>query len=156
KYDGATGTVLNINTSRAISIGYKGSVNGSYNQGTYPKYRLGTSHFYKNDWINFYGSYGFNTRKNLKEDENFTRFFNPDGSTNSIWNSDFQKITRTNAHQANLIADFTLDDKQTISLATTFSINPNETLDNNGFAVIRNAQRTIDSTFTTLSDLASD
>ncbi len=156
KYDGATGTVLNINTSKAISIGYKGSVNGSYNQGTYPKYRLGTSHFYKNDWINFYGSYGFNTRKNLKEDENFTRFFNPDGSTNSIWNSDFKKITRTNAHQANLITDFTLDDKQTISLATTFSINPNETYDKNGFAVIRNAQRTVDSTFTTLSDLASD
>ncbi|WP_339703065.1 outer membrane beta-barrel protein [uncultured Marixanthomonas sp.] len=156
KYDGATGTVLNINTSRAISIGYKGSVNGSYKQGTFPKYRLGTSHFYKNNWLNFYGSYGFNTRKNLKEDENFIRFFNPDGSTNSIWNSDFKKITRTNAHQANLIADFTLDDKQTISLATTFSINPNETYDNNGFAVIRNAQRAIDSTFTTLSDLGSD
>jgi len=156
KYDGATGTVLNINTSKAISIGYKGSVNGSYKQGTYPKYRLGTSHFYKNDWLNFYGSYGFNTHKNFKEDKNVTRFFEPDGSTNSIWNSDFNKITRTNAHQANLIADFTLDEKQTLSLATTFSINPNETYDNNGFAVIRNAQQVIDSTFTTLSDLESD
>ncbi|PVW15191.1 outer membrane beta-barrel family protein [Marixanthomonas spongiae] len=156
KYDGATGTVLNINTSKAISIGYKGSVNGSYKQGTYPKYRLGTSHFYKNNWINFYGSYGFNTRKNLKEDDNFTRFFNPDGSTNSIWNSDFKKITRTNAHQANLISDFTLDDKQTISLAATFSINPNETYDNTGFAVIRNPQKVIDSTFTTLSDRKTD
>jgi len=156
KYDGATGTVLNINTSRAISIGYKGSVNGSYKQGTYPKYRLGTSHFYKNDWLNFYGSYGFSTRKNLKEDENFTRFFNPDGSTNSIWNSDFNKITRANAHQANLITDFTLDEKQTISLATTFSINPDETNDINGFTVIRNAQQAIDSTFTNLSNLGSD
>lgn len=156
KYDGATGTILNINTSKAISIGYKGSVNANYSQGVFPKYRFGTSHFYKNEWLNFYGSYGFTTRKNFKEDENFIRYFEPDGSTNSIWNSDFNRTTKTNAHQGNLITDFTLDEKQTISVAATFSINPNETYDNKGFAVIRNAQRVIDSTFTTLSDLESD
>ncbi len=156
KYDGATGTVLNINTSKAISIGYKGSVNANYTQGVFPKYRLGTSHFYKNNWLNFYGSYSFNRRKNFKEDENFIRYFEPDGSTNSIWNSDFNRTTRANAHQGNLVADFTIDKKQSISLATTFSVNPNETYDNKGFTTIRNAQSIVDSTFTTISDVASD
>ncbi len=155
-YDGATGTVLNINTSKAIAIGYKGSVNTNYTQGVFPKYSIGTSHFYKNKWLNFYGGYGFNRRKNFKEDLGFIRFFEPDGSTNSIWNSDFNRTTRTNAHQGNLIADFTLDEKQTISLAATFSVNPNETYDNKGFTEIRNSQSVIDSTFTTLSDLESD
>jgi len=156
QYDGATGTVLNINTSRAISIGYKGSVDANYTQGVFPKYRLGTSHFYKNDWLNFYGSYSFNKRKDFKEDENFVRYFEPDGSTNSIWNSDFNRITHTNAHQGNLIVDFTINEKQTLSLATTFSVNPNETYDNRGFTTISNPQQVIDSTFTTLSDLESD
>src|SRR5690606_20339251 len=38
KYDAEAGTVLNIITSKAISIGYKGSVNATYEQGIYPKY----------------------------------------------------------------------------------------------------------------------
>ncbi|OAB80268.1 outer membrane beta-barrel family protein [Cochleicola gelatinilyticus] len=156
KYDGAAGAVLNINTSKAISIGYKGAVNGSYKQGVYPKYQLGTSHFYKNNWLDFYGSYSFNTRKNLKEDINYTRFIDPNGSTNSFWNTDFNKITRTNAHQGNLIADFTINEKETISLATTFSVNPNETFKNNGFTDIKNIERVTDSTFSTRSDLATD
>ena len=48
KYDAEAGTVLNIITSKSISIGYKGSVNATYEQGIFPKYNFGTSHFYKN------------------------------------------------------------------------------------------------------------
>ena len=63
KYDAEAGTVINITTTRAISLGYKGSINGNYEQSVYAKYRICTAHFYKNDWLNVYGSYSFSPRK---------------------------------------------------------------------------------------------
>lgn len=73
KYDADAGTVLNIVTSKAISIGYKGSVDATYEQGIYPKYKFGTSHFYKNNWLNVYASYTFGKRKEYKEDDSYIR-----------------------------------------------------------------------------------
>ena len=48
KYDAEAGTILNINTTRPVDPGYKGSVNGTYRQAVFAKYQIGTSHFYKN------------------------------------------------------------------------------------------------------------
>lgn len=156
KYDAAAGTVLNILTSKAVSIGYKGSINGRYEQATFPKYALGTSHYYKNNWLNFFGSYTYNQKKLYKEDDNFIRFFEPDGSTNSIWNTNFQKITRLEAHQANIVADITLSEKQTLGVTANISVSPDKTFNNGGFAEIFDAQRQLDSTFTTDSFLRND
>jgi len=156
KYDAEAGTVLNIITSKVISIGYKGSINGRYEQAIFPKYSLGTSHFYKNNWINFYGSYSFNPRKDFKEDDNNIRFFEPDGSVNSLWGSNFKKVSRSKTHQANIITDFTLSEKQTLGISATILVSPNKTFNNTGFAEIFDAQRQLDSTFTTLSFLEND
>jgi hypothetical protein len=75
KYDVDARTVVNSNTTRAVSVGGKGSVRRTYEQVVYAKHRIGTSHFYKNDWLNAYGSYSFSPRKEYKEDDNNTRFF---------------------------------------------------------------------------------
>lgn len=156
KYDAEAGAVLNIITSRAVSVGYKGSVNSRYEQATYPKYNFGTSHFYKNNWINFYGSYSFSPRKEFKEDDNFIRYFNPDGSTNSIWESDFTRTTHSKAHQGNFIADITISETQTLGITSNILVSPNKTYYNTGFAEIFNGVRVLDSTFTTLSSLEND
>jgi len=92
KYDADAGAILNIITSKAISVGYKGSVSGRWEQAIFPKYNFTTSHFYKNDWINLYGSYSVSPRKENKDQEDFIRFFQPDGSTKSIWDSDFKEL----------------------------------------------------------------
>ena len=156
QFDAEAGVALNIITSKAISIGYKGSVNGTYEQGVFSKYNIGTSHFYKNKWINFYGSYGFSPRKDFKEDENRIRFFEPNGDTNSNWNSHFEKVTRSKAHQANLILDINIAANQTLALSANISASPNKTFDNYGLTEIYSAQQQLDSTFTTASALEYD
>lgn len=155
-YDAESGTILNISTSRALLPGYKGSVNGTYEQATFPKYQVGTSHFYKNNWINLFGSYIHSPRKEIKEDENFIRFFEPNGNTSSIWEGDFTRITRSQGHQGNLVADFTIDDKNTISLSSTVFVSPNKKYRNVQQNDIFDSQRQLDSTFFTRSTLNND
>ena len=157
KYDAEGSSVLNIITSKAISIGYKGSVNATWEQATFSKYLFGTSHFYKNDWLNLYANYSYSPRKEFKHDDNNIRFFNTDNvSTKSIWESDFEKVTHSNAHQGNIILDFTLNDKNSLSFSSTALISPNKTFDNNVEGEIYNAQRQLDSVFTTVSYLEND
>lgn len=152
KYDAEAGTVLNIVTSKAISIGYKGSVNANYEQGVYPKYKFGTSHFYKNNWLNVYTSYTYGKRKEYKEDNNYIRFFKADEvSTKSIWETGFNRTTRSENHNANVVLDFTLNEKNALSLTSNISVTPKVTYHNNGNSLILNPQRQIDSTITTLS-----
>lgn len=154
KYDADAGTILNIISSKAISIGYKGSVNATYTQGIYPKYSIGTSQFYKNNWLNLYAGYSYNTKKEYKEDENYIRFFEPDEvSTKSIWETDFDRTTYEDNHSGNIVLDFTLDDKNSVSLASNISLSPNTTYHNNGNASIYNPQQQLDSLNTTLSDV---
>lgn len=152
KYDAESGTVLNIVTSKAISIGYKGSVNGTYEQGTYAKYRLGTSHFYKKDWINLYAGYTFSPRKELKEDDNYINFLSPDdhnflGSRTS----QFSRTTRSNAHQGNVVADFKVHDKHEIGISANVLVSPNKSYQNTAFSQNFNSVRVLDSTYTTQS-----
>ncbi len=154
KYDAEAGTVLNIITSKAISIGYKGSVNGTYEQAIYPKYSLGTSHFYKNKWLNLYTSYTYNTKKRFKEDRSHIRFFQPDEvSTKSIWETYFTRTTDSESHNGDIVADFTLDKKNTISLTSNISASPKNIFHNTGNALIYSSQRQLDSTNTTLSQV---
>ena len=152
KYDAEAGTVLNIIMSKTISVGYKGSANATYEQGIYPKYNLGTSHFYKNNWLNVYASYAYSKRKEFKEDENYIRYFQPDEiSTKSIWETDFNRTTESNNHNANVVLDFTLDDKNSISFTSNVSLTPKVNYNNNGNSLIFNPQRQLDSIITTLS-----
>ena len=152
KYDAEAGTVLNIIMSKSISVGYKGSVNATYEQGIYPKYTFGTSHFYKNNWLNVYASYSFSEKKEYKNDENYIRFFQPDEvSTKSIWETDFNRTTESNNHNGNVVLDFTLDEKNTISLTSNVSLTPKVNYHNNGNSLIFNPQRQLDSTITTWS-----
>lgn len=157
KYDAEAGTILNINTTRPVDPGYKGSVNGTYRQAVFAKYQIGTSHFYKNDWLNFYGSYSYNPKKLNRDQESYIRFFEPDEtSTASIWEGDFNRQTKSYAHQANVFTDFTLDENNSITLGASLLLSPNTTYDNSQFFEIFNAQRQLDSTFTSHSDLEKD
>ncbi len=152
KYDAEAGTVLNIITSKTISIGYKGTVFTTYEQGIYPKYNFGTSHFYKNNWLNVYASYAYSTRKEYKEDFNYIHFFQADEtSTKSFWETDFNRTTDNDNHNGNVVLDFTLDTKNSISFTSNFSLSPNVHYNNNGNSLIYNQQRELDSTITTLS-----
>ncbi|MDN3723056.1 TonB-dependent receptor [Aequorivita sp. SDUM287046] len=152
KYDADAAIVLNIITSKPISIGYKGSIDATYEQAIYPKYNLGTSHFYKNNWLNLYASYSFGERKEYKEDVNYIKYFLPDEvSTKSIWETKFSRNSESQNHNGKIVMDFSLNDRNTISLSSNVSITPKLAYENQGHSSILNPQRQLDSTITTLS-----
>ncbi|MCW8982034.1 MAG: TonB-dependent receptor [Altibacter sp.] len=157
KYDAEAVSVLNIITVRPVSVGYKGSVEGRYEQAVYAKYSVGTSHFYKNDWLDLFGSYSFNPRKEFKEQFDEIRFFNVDEiTTRSFWETNFTRTTNSYAHHGNLIADITLNKRNSFSIASNIFISPNTAYHNTVYAELFNAQRQLDSTFRTKSDLEND
>ena len=151
KYDAEGGAILNITTSKNISIGYKGSINGSNTIAILPKYAVGTSHYYKNDWVNAYVGYTLNSRLDLKRDEDQVRFFNPDDTENSVWRTDFRRETRTLSHSLNTILDFSLDEKNSLSLSANLQFTPTNDSDISGLTNIFNPQNALDSLYTTNS-----
>ena len=156
QFDAESGVALNIITSKAISIGYKGSVDGSYTQGTFAKYTAGTSHFYKNKWINLYASYTFSPRKDYKEDDNQVRYFEPNGEVHSYWDTHFEKVVHSNAHQANLVLDVNIAENQTLGLSANILVSPDKTSNNFGLTEVFGSERQLDSTLTTASGLVYD
>ena len=155
KYDAEGGPVLNIVTNKNISMGYKGNVNSTYTQSIFPKYTLGTSHFYKTKKLNVFASYTYGPKKDFKNTKSETNFINDTGVF-SRWYTDFDKTTRTKTHTAQLNLDYTIDDRNELGLASTILVSPNKTFDNIQFTEMRNAQRVLDSTFITQSDLIED
>lgn len=124
-YDAEGVAVININTSKGISLGYKGNVNGQWTQGTFTKYQLGTSHFYKNNWLNIYANYNYNPRKDFKKDDSEIGFFNPDGTRSERWFSTLDRIDRSAAHNFNTIVDITVNEKNSLSFSGNFNTNKN-------------------------------
>mgnify|MGYP003630289793 CR=1 FL=1 len=153
KYDAEGGAILNIVTSKNLSVGYKGSVNGNYAIAKKPKYSLGTSHYYKNNWLNSYLSYTLNSRTDYKRDESQLVFSELDGSLNSTWISDFNKYTKTKSHNLNALLDFTLNDKNSLNFSASALYTPKSDSDRMEITNIYGATNQLDSLFTTSSTL---
>lgn len=153
QYDADGGVVININTSKGISLGYKGSVIADYTVDTFAKYQFGISQFYKNDWLNVYANYNYNPRKDFKEDEAQTGFFNPDGTRNSRWFVDFEKVTRSEAHNFNTVIDITVDKSNNIDLSGNFVSNKNQSINSQANTLILGQGATTFSGFDTTSEL---
>ena len=150
-YDAEGGAVLNIITSKSISIGYKGNAGVTYEQAVYAKYNLNTAHFYKNEWVDLYASYSYSPRKAFKQQDDNITYFEPDGSVNSFWESDFERTTRSKAHQLGVIADFTLSPRHDLNFTANLAFGPDEDYDNRIRTDIQGSDRVLDSLFTTAS-----
>ncbi|MCB7481926.1 outer membrane beta-barrel protein [Christiangramia sediminis] len=156
QYDAEGGAILNIKTSKNISIGYKGSVNASNTIAIVPKYNIGTSHYYKTDWLNIYASYNYNQRDLVKKDEGFIEYYTPNGEADSRWLTDFERNTSMYSHSLNTILDFTLSEASTLSLSANIQITPDSDSDINGLTNIYDSNNSLDSLFTTDSRLHSN
>ncbi|MCP9199261.1 TonB-dependent receptor [Gramella sp. GC03-9] len=156
RYDAEGGAILNIVTSKNISIGYKGSFNASNTIARVPKYNLGTSQYYKNDWLNVFGSYNYNQRDALKKDESYTEFFEPGGGTDSEWLTDFRRDTESYSHSVSTILDFILSEKSTLNLSANLLFTPKTDSDISGLTEIYQPSGSLDSLFTTDSRLENE
>lgn len=126
KYDAEGGAIINIVTSKAVVLGYKGSVTARGTYSVFPKHYIGTSHFFKGDKINLFFNYGFNPKKDLHQSDNFNNYQNQDGSPLAFWRQDYERTARSNPHSANLILDYDVSDKQKVSIGVTGLYSPNE------------------------------
>ncbi|MDO1512880.1 outer membrane beta-barrel family protein [Maribacter confluentis] len=151
-YDAEGGSVLNIITSKNVSLGYKGNVSAGYTQGVFPKYNFGTSHFYKTNKLNVNANYNYVPKKEYKGLLNTINFKDERGVF-SIWDTDFDQIIRTQAHIAALNIDYEIDDRNVLSLTTNTQLQPKRDAEYFQETIIRNGAGIIDSTFTTNSYL---
>ncbi|MFD1094550.1 outer membrane beta-barrel protein [Salegentibacter chungangensis] len=156
KYDAEGGAILNIVTSKNISIGYKGSVNASASYGEEPKYTVGTSQYYKTDWLNAFASYNYNSREDYKKDLGSITFYDADGNEESYWNNVFEKNTTTNSHSLNTILDFTLNEKNSLSLSANLLLTPEADSDIEGLTYITRPDAEAIYFYTTESRLEND
>ncbi|MBI6116136.1 outer membrane beta-barrel family protein [Salegentibacter maritimus] len=155
RYEAEGGAILNINTTSAISPGYKGSIEGAYTQGIVPKYLLGTSHYWKGEKLNVFANYTFSPRKEIKRDDNYINFPS-DFEFDQRWQTDFERITRSQAHNANIIFDYDFDEKNKLSFSSNLLFSPNKTFDNSVSTDIATQANTAFSNFRTNSGVTTD
>lgn len=129
QFDAEDGPVLNIITRKNIMPGYKGSVNAASTYAVFPKYSFGTSHYFKGEKLNLFANYSFNKRKEFKEVESYINF-RENGIRTARWDIDFDRITRSEGHNANVILDYNVDTKNTISFSALGFLSPNMTFRN--------------------------
>ncbi|MGM0933688.1 MAG: outer membrane beta-barrel protein [Bacteroidota bacterium] len=156
RYDAEGGAIININTTKALNPGYKGSLEGNYTQGIVPKYQIGTSHYWKGEKLNFFANYSFNPRKEIKRDESYINFIGPQNAGNQLWETDFERVTRSRAHNANVMLDYDFDEKNRLSFSSNLMVSPNKTFDNRVNTEIENAQQQLQSSLFTESELEND
>lgn len=155
RYEAEGGAILNINTTSAISPGYKGSVEGNYTQGIVPKYQLGTSHYWKGDKLNVFANYTFSPRKEIKRDDSYINF-SPNEEFGQRWESDFERVTRSQAHNANVILDYDFDENNKLSFSSNLLFSPDKTFDNSVRTDISTQGNTPFSNFITDSYVTTD
>nr|WP_299171615.1 outer membrane beta-barrel family protein [uncultured Allomuricauda sp.] len=153
QYDADGGPILNIVTSKNIVPGYKGSVNGTYTQAVFPKFGIGTSHYYKTEKLNIFANYSINPKKELKKIDKNINFMDDTNSIFSRWTSDYDEKYWSHAHNGSLIIDYDFDNKNSINITSNIALNPNQDKKTVLNALIRNGVNQIDSSFVTQNEV---
>ncbi|MDT0606300.1 outer membrane beta-barrel family protein [Croceitalea rosinachiae] len=156
RYEAESGPILNIVTSKNIVPGYKGSFNGSYTQSIFPKYSVGTSQYFKTEKLNLFANYTYNPRKDNLREQKGINFFDTDNSINSIWSTEEEGISRSDAHNINTSIDYDFDDYNAINITSNMIFNNNQERNRAIFTSIANSANQIDSTFTTSNTYNED
>ncbi|WP_133642866.1 outer membrane beta-barrel family protein [Zeaxanthinibacter enoshimensis] len=151
RYDSEGGPILNIVTSRAVTPGYKGSLQGSFTQGVFPKYQVGSSHYFKNDKLNLFTNYSISPRKEFDDVPSTINFINTSDDIFARWESQLDRVTDKLTHNANLTADYDFDKRNSINLTSNFSYTPEDRVNNRLVMEALDASQNLDSTLVTTS-----
>ena len=156
QYDANTGPILNIITSTPVTPGYKGNLNGTYTQAIFPKYTLGTSHFFKSGKFNVLGNYNLGINKNVGFQNREINFLNDQNQTLANWDGNSQIINKILSHNGLINIDYDIDDRNKMTLSTNILVVNNRESDIDMRNIISNPAGVVDSTFTTAVDVFSD
>ncbi|MEE4248387.1 MAG: TonB-dependent receptor, partial [Kangiellaceae bacterium] len=118
-YDADSGAVINIIMSKNLITGYRGNILTSYTQGVFPRYNAATSHYFKNDKINFNLNYSYTNQKINRDEDVKVNFLNDNNAIDEIWQSNANRNKWSETHNLNLNIDYYFDDNNTLSLTST-------------------------------------
>lgn len=155
-YDADSGAIINIVTSKGLVAGYNGSVNGSYTQAVFPKYSIGTSHYYQTDKLNVFANYNFSPKKEIYRANTGVNYKDENNETYSSWLSNSDVITTSRVHNLNSYLDYEINDKNRFNFTSNLFLDPNKKNSRLLKAEILNRNNTLDSTFTSLRGVNSD
>lgn len=119
KYDAESGAVINIVMSKNLITGYRGSLFTNYTQGVFPRYGIGTSHFFKNSKINFNLNYSFSNNKINRNGDEVVNYLDSNNTINEIWRSITNRNTWTETHNLNFNFDYFINDNNTLSVSSS-------------------------------------
>ncbi|MDX1700690.1 MAG: TonB-dependent receptor, partial [Melioribacteraceae bacterium] len=149
KYDAEGDAVLNIKMSKNLATGYNGNIYGNFTQGVYPRYSAGSSHFFKSKRTKFFLGYGFNKLKVNRINKEAINFIE-NNSVVGNWDTDIDRNTRSENHNANLNFDYFINDNNTFSISGNASIMPYWKRKTNSFT------QAVDSTFSSVNNTDDD
>ena len=155
-YEAEDGPILNIQTTENVIPGYRGSVRAAYEQAIFPKYRFATNHFFKSKTFSLYANYVINPRKEFRDIDGRIRFINSQNTVFADWDSQYDKTTRSQAQQANLIMDFTPSERDLFNITSNLSFSPNKSADYDVRTEMRNGAGQLDSLLLNQSTLNDD
>src|SRR6056297_189275 len=124
KYSAEGGLLIDIKMKTNLVAGYNGAVYNRYTQGVFAKHTLGTDHFFKGKKTDFSLAYSLSDNKDLVRYTDVTNFFEND-QPNEIWTAEQNVISKRKQHNVNAFFDYSLDERNTISLSTINSLAPN-------------------------------
>lgn len=119
KYDADSGTVVNILMSKNLIFGYRGSVFTNYTQGVFPRYNIGSSHFFKNKKTSFNLNYSYNKDKINRDGLNVVNYLDANNAIEEIWKSTIDRNTWSETHNLNFNFDYYINDNSTLSVSST-------------------------------------
>ena len=146
-FDADSGSVINIVMSKNLIAGYRGSVGANYTQGVYPRYNAETSHFFKNEKIDFNVNYSYTNQKINKDNIDTVNYLNSNNEIEEIWSSNIDQSKRSESHNLNLNLDYTIDDNNTLSLTSTGLYTPYFKYDVNNNTLIEDQNEVFQSRF---------
>ncbi len=159
KYEAEGGAVINIITSKNIIAGYNGSVFGNYKQGReFPKYSLGTSHFFKTKKSNIYINYNINPRKDFIDKNEFINFINNDNLVFSSWQTDFKETKKKSNQNLNTNIDYQINENNSLGFSTNILLKPRDNTKTNTTSetLVFGSNQALDSIFNTSNRLVEE
>ncbi|GAA3607393.1 outer membrane beta-barrel family protein [Flavivirga amylovorans] len=159
KYEAEGGAVLNIITSKNIIAGYHGSVFGNYKQGSeFPKYSLGTSHFFKTKKLSTYINYNVNPRKDFRHNNESINFIDNNNQNTSSWETDYKRVRKTSNQNINGNIDYNINERNSLAFSTSMLIAPRDQTKTsiNSLTEVFNSNEVLDSTFNTINKLVDE
>lgn len=124
EYEAEGGPVLNIITTKSVSVGYKGSLNANGTYSIFPKHTFGTSHFFKSEKVDLFVNYSFNPRKTSHRTLGLINYENEGVGT--LWDQDYERKEWRKAHNTTINLDYKATDKTTFSFSGMGLFSPNE------------------------------